>query len=75
MRRPDDDDRQQGVQARLAATVMAGTMLLWMGAQWLGGQMGWEARFVFLFDVMALAAFGWALVLTWRLWRSRGGGN
>ena len=74
MRRPDDEDqRAQGAQARLAATVMAGTMLLWMGAQWLGGEMGWEARFVFLFDLMALAAFTWALVVTWRLWKNRGG--
>ena len=73
MRRPDDDDRAQGGQARLAATVMAGTMLLWMGAQWLGGHLGWEARYAFLFDLIALAAFAWALVLTWRIWRSRGG--
>jgi hypothetical protein len=73
MRRPDDDDRAQGFQARLAATVMAGTMLLWMGAQWLGGQMGWETRLVFLFDLIALTAFAWALLVTWRLWRRRGG--
>jgi hypothetical protein len=73
MRRPDDDEREQGQQARLVATVMAGTMLLWMGAQWLGGQMGWESRLVFLFDLIALAAFAWALLVTWRLWRSRGG--
>lgn len=74
MRRPDDDDQARGAQARLAAMVMAGTMLLWMGVQWLGGQMGWEARFVFLFDLIALAAFGWALLITWRLWRQRDGG-
>ncbi|MGY6411511.1 MAG: DUF5337 domain-containing protein [Alkalilacustris sp.] len=73
MRRPDDDERAQGAQARLAATVMAGTMLLWMGAQWLGGEMGWEARFVFLFDLIALAAFAWALLVTWRIWKNRGG--
>ena len=74
MRRPEDDDeRDQGLQARIAATVMAATMILWMGAQWLGGKMGWEARFVFLFDLVALAAFTWALYMTWRLWRSRGG--
>lgn len=70
-RRPDDESKAQGVQARLAATVMAVTMLLWMAAQWLGGQMGWEARFVFLFDFAALAAFFWALVVTWRIWRHR----
>ena len=73
MRRPDDDERAQGAQARLVATVMAGTMLLWMGAQWLGGERGWEARYVFLFDLLALAAFAWALVVTWKLWKNRGG--
>lgn len=71
MRRPDHDERALGAQARLAATVMAGTMLLWMGAQWLGGTLGWEARYVFLFDLAALAAFFWALVVTWRIWQRR----
>ena len=72
MRQPDDDERNQGTQARLAATVMAGTMLLWMAAQWLGSQLGWEARFAFLIDFIALAAFIWALAVTWRIWRRRG---
>ncbi len=59
------------VQARLAALILGGTMILWMGAQWLGGQMGWPVRFVFLFDMLAGAAFVWTMVVTWRLWRSR----
>ncbi|PTE14736.1 DUF5337 domain-containing protein [Pseudogemmobacter blasticus] len=60
-------------QARIVALVIAGTMLLWMGAQWLGGQMGWPARYVFLFDLAALAAFTWALVVTYQIWRGRQG--
>lgn len=59
------------VQARLAALVLAGAMVLWMGAQFLGGQLGWPVRFVFLFDMLAGAAFVWTMVVTWRLWRSR----
>lgn len=59
------------VQARLAALVLAGAMILWMGAQFLGGQLGWPVRFVFLFDMLAGAAFVWTMVVTWRLWRSR----
>jgi hypothetical protein len=51
--------------------VMAVTMIAWMSVQWLGGQMGWNPRYVFLFDFAALAAFFWALVVTWRLWRRR----
>lgn len=65
------DDRQNAQAARQAALVMAGTMVVWMGAQWLGGSMGWEPRVVFLFDLMALAAFSWALFVTWRIWRRR----
>jgi hypothetical protein len=46
-------------------------MVAWMAAQWLGGRLGWEARFAFLFDLAALAAFIWAFVVTWRVWRAR----
>jgi Family of unknown function (DUF5337) len=66
-----DPDRRSAQQARLAAIVIAATMLLWMGVQWLGGQFGWESRYVFLFDFAALAAFFWALVVTYRIWRTR----
>lgn len=58
-------------QARQAAVVIAATMVVWMGAQWLGGQLGWQARFVFLFDLAALAAFVWAIYVTFRIWRMR----
>ena len=68
---PSPDDRARAGQARLAALVLAGTMVAWMGAQWLGGKLGWQTRFVFLFDMMAMAAFVWTMVVTWRLWRKR----
>lgn len=66
-----DPDRRSALQARLAAIVIAVTMGVWMGAQWLGGQFGWDSRYVFLFDFAALAAFFWALVVTYRIWRTR----
>lgn len=65
------DPQHGGRQVRLVAFVIAGTMLLWMGAQYVGGQMGWPVRFVLLFDLAALAAFIWALVVTYRIWRQR----
>jgi hypothetical protein len=71
MRRGDHDERLLAGQARLAAFVIAAAMLLWLGAQWLGGQMGLQARYVFLFDLAALAAFFWGLVVTYRIWRKR----
>lgn len=58
-------------QIRRAAIVMAATMVIWMGAQFLGGQMGWPARFVFLFDLAAIAALVWALVVTYWVWKER----
>ncbi len=64
-------DRHLAGQARRVAIVIAATMVLWMGAQLLGGTLGWPPRFVFLFDLAALAAFVWALVVTTRIWRAR----
>lgn len=71
--RPDPADVQRARQARLVGIVLAVTIVLWMGAQWLGGQLGLETRFVFLFDLAAIAAFVWALVVTYQIWRGRRG--
>lgn len=69
------DPRKQEIetarQARIAGLVMAVTMLLWLGAQVIGGEMGWQPRFALLVDLAALAAFVWALVVTYRIWRRR----
>jgi hypothetical protein len=71
--RPDQADLRRARQVRLVAIVLVVTMVLWMGAQWLGGQLGLEARFVFLFDLAAIAAFVWAMVVTYQIWRGRRG--
>jgi len=71
--RPDPADVQRARQARLVGIVLAATIILWMGAQYLGGQLGLEVRFVFLFDLLAIAAFVWALVVTYQIWRGRRG--
>ena len=57
--------------ARLVAAVLCATFVLWMGLQWLGGYFGWPVRWVFLFDLAALAAFSWAMIVTVGLWRAR----
>lgn len=64
-------DRRNGRKARQAALVIAGTMLLWMGAQVLGGALGWPARYAFLFDFAALAGLFWALAVTYQIWQDR----
>lgn len=68
---PTPADRRRALQARTVGIVLAVTILVWMGVQWLGGQFGWETRFVFLADLAAIAAFLWALVVTYQIWRSR----
>jgi ABC-type transport system involved in cytochrome bd biosynthesis fused ATPase/permease subunit len=68
---PTEAEIRRAAQARLVAIVLVATVILWMGAQWLGGQLGWETRFVFLFDFVALAAFLWAMVVTYQIWRGR----
>lgn len=60
---------------RMVAIVIAVTMLAWLGVQLLGAKLGWEARYVFLADLAAMAAFIWALVVTWRLWRAKSSGE
>ena len=64
-----DRDRQTARQTRLVAVVIAATMILWMTAQWVGGELGWEARYAFLFDFLALAGLLWALIVTFQIWR------
>ncbi|MEX3016275.1 DUF5337 domain-containing protein [Gymnodinialimonas hymeniacidonis] len=71
-KKPVSPEEQRRVrQIRRAAVVMAATMVLWMGAQFVGGQMGWPTRVVFLFDLAAIGALVWALVVTYWVWKER----
>ncbi len=58
-------------QMRLAGAVIAIAMLAWLGVQWIGGQMGWPGKYVFLADLAAIGAMIWSLLVTWRIWRRR----
>ena len=58
-------------QARLSAIVMIVTMVAWMALQAIGGALGWPVRVAFLFDLAAMAAFIWALVVATRVWHTR----
>ena len=68
---PSDHEKSLARQARLVALVIAGTMLLWMGAQWIGREIGLQDRYVFLFDMLAMASFFWAFIVTFQIWRKR----
>jgi len=65
------DEMQLARKGRTVGVVIAVTMLVWMGAQWVGSQMDWPVRFVFLFDLAAIGALIWALVVTMQIWRAR----
>lgn len=60
---------------RMVAIVIAVTMILWLGGQWLGGRLGLDPSYAFLMDLAALAAFFWSLVVLAQLWQrqKRGG--
>lgn len=66
-----DKDRHLAGKARMVAIVIAMTMLIWLGAQWLGGRLGLPMRYVFLLDLSALAAFVWAFVVIYQIWRDK----
>lgn len=58
-------------QMRLVGAVIAVTMLAWLGLQYLGGQLGWPAKYAFLADLAAMGALIWSLLVTFRIWRRR----
>lgn len=68
MRRDLGQERQAG-EGRMVALVIALAAIVWVAVQWLAGRNGWNVRYVFLADLAAGAAFIWALVVTWRIWR------
>lgn len=61
----------QSAKGRKAALLMAGTGIFWIGATALGSYLGWSNRIIALFDLFALAGFGWALWMTFTIWRDR----
>ncbi len=71
MAAPSADEMRLARKARLVAIVMVATIVAWMLAQLIGGAAGLPTRYAFLFDFAALAAFVWALAVTWQIWRAR----
>jgi hypothetical protein len=67
----EERERELARMGRLVSVVIAGTMILWMAAQWIGGELSLPSEYVFLFDLFALAGFLWAIFVTRQLWRKR----
>ena len=66
-----EQDQKQGWAGRVVSLVIAGAMILWLAAQWLGPQLGLPGRYALLIDFAAIGALVWALVVTLQLWRKR----
>ncbi|SMC72679.1 MULTISPECIES: DUF5337 domain-containing protein [Primorskyibacter] len=66
-----DQDQQTARQGRFVALVIAGSMLFWIAAQWVGPMLGLPGRYALLIDLAVLAALFWAMVVTYQIWRKR----
>lgn len=69
--RPDQNAIRFARQARLVAIVIAVATVLWLLLGEIGRQHDWPGRYALLIDLAAVAAYVWALVVTWQLWRKR----
>ncbi|MDA7428728.1 DUF5337 domain-containing protein [Primorskyibacter aestuariivivens] len=66
-----ETEQQIARQGRMTALVIAGTMLIWLAAQFIGPRLGLPGRYAILIDLLALAAFIWAFVNIYQIWRKR----
>ncbi|MGB1442706.1 MAG: DUF5337 domain-containing protein [Paracoccaceae bacterium] len=65
------DEQHLSKQGRIVALVIAGSMLFWIAAQYIGPRIGLSGRFAILIDLLVLAALFWAMVVTAQIWRKR----
>ncbi len=65
--RPDPAGRK----TRMVSLVIAATMILWLGGNFIGGRLGLPGRYAVLFDLLALAGFVWSLAVIYQIWRAR----
>ena len=61
----------QAKAGQRVALILAGTGVLYVLANLIAAEYGWSNRTRAFFDLAALAAFGFALWQTFRLWRAR----
>ena len=68
---PEQTEQQLVRKTRMVSIVIALTMVLWLGVQFIGKNYGIAGRYALLFDFAALAAFFWSLVVIYQIWRAR----
>lgn len=67
----DTSEEALARKGRMVALVIAGSMLFWILAQWIGPELGMPGRFALLIDFAVLAALVWSMVVTYQIWRAR----
>ncbi|GFE65798.1 DUF5337 domain-containing protein [Litoreibacter roseus] len=68
-----DKEDQQARAGRRVALFLAGVGVFWIIAIWAGEALNLSHRMRALFDLFALAGFGWGLWMVFDLWRNRQG--
>jgi hypothetical protein len=66
-----EQDQNIARKGRHAAIVIAGSMVLWIAANFAGPALGLAGRYALLFDLAALAALIYAMVNIYQIWRLR----
>ena len=68
-----DPDMEQRItrKTRMVSIVIAAIMVIWLGANFIGKQVGLPGRYAILFDLLAVAGFVWSLVVIYQIWRAR----
>lgn len=70
---PEQKEQHLMRKTRMVSIVIALTMVIWLGVQFVGKNYGIAGRYALLFDFAALAAFFWSLVVIYQIWRARQG--
>ena len=68
---PRQQDSIQAKKGRNASLVIAGSMLIWLGMQWVAMELHLSSRYMLLLDLAVMAAMVWSLTVTFQIWRMR----
>jgi len=61
----------QAKKGRTVSLVIAGSILLWLGMQWVAVELNISSRYMLLLDLAVMAAMVWSLLVTFQIWRTR----
>ena len=64
-------DTKEARAGQRVALLLAGVGVFWILMTMIGSEYGWSPQTRVIFDLAALAGFGFALWQTYRLWRAR----